>query len=31
MMHALLQDGMHPAKYFDGVCGDLSYPNETLN
>ena len=31
MMHALLQDGSHPAQYFNGVCGDLSYANETTN
>ena len=28
MMHALLQTGLHPALYFNGVCGDLVYPNE---
>jgi hypothetical protein len=31
MMHALLQDGTHPTKYFNGVCGDLSYPGEATN
>ncbi|MEO8909835.1 MAG: hypothetical protein ABI408_06355 [Gemmatimonadaceae bacterium] len=28
MMHALLQTGLHPALYFNGACGDLTYPNE---
>ena len=28
MMHALLQTGLHPALYFTGACGDLTYPNE---
>jgi hypothetical protein len=26
-MHALLQDGSQPTTYFNGLCGDLSYPN----
>lgn len=26
-MHALLQDTSHPAAYFNGACGDLSYPD----
>jgi hypothetical protein len=27
-MHALLQSALHPPAYFDGPCGDLTYPNE---
>ena len=27
-MHALLQSALHPPAYFNGPCGDLTYPNE---
>lgn len=27
-MHALLQSPLHPPAYFDGPCGDLTYPDE---
>jgi hypothetical protein len=27
-MHALLQSPLHPPAYFNGPCGDLTYPNE---
>ena len=30
-MHALLQSPLHPAAYFNGPCGDLTYPNEAQN
>ncbi len=27
-MHALLQSALHPQAYFNGPCGDLTYPDE---
>ena len=27
-MHALLRSPLHPPAYFDGPCGDLTYPDE---
>ena len=27
-MHALLQSPLHPPAYFNGPCGDLTYPEE---
>ena len=27
-MHALLQSALHPPAYFNGPCGDLTYPDE---